>query len=35
MVSCANTGNDIAPDSAIAALSDLSAKRRFMLASPV
>ena len=34
MVSCANTGNDIAPDSATAALNDLSAKRRFIVASP-
>jgi hypothetical protein len=34
MVSCANTGNDIAPDSATAALNVLSAKRRFIVASP-
>ena len=34
MVSCANTGNDIAPARATAALSALSVKRRFIVASP-
>jgi hypothetical protein len=35
MVSCANAGSDKAPASPTAALTALSAKRRFMLASPV